>query len=93
MIDLRFNYNDEIINLTVDSNSKIKDVLLQFLERIDAPLDLGNNVNFRYGVKVLNHRRFIEKKVEELLHSGSLINYEKKKPLIYYPGPQHICPY
>ena len=93
MIDLRFDDCGKIIELTVDSDSKIKDVLLQFLERIDAPLNLDRvNVSFRFGSKFLNSPKFIEKKVKELLPSGSLINYIKKKNLTY-SGGEHICPY
>ena len=91
MIDLRFDDCGKIIELTVDSDSKIKDVLLQFLERIDAPLNLSH-VSFRFRGKSLNSPRFIEKNVEEILPSGSLIIYRKQKPMTY-SGGQHICPY
>ena len=94
MIDLRFDDCGKIIELTVDSDSKIRDVLLQFLERIDAPLDLDHsNISFRYRAKVLNSKRFIEKKVKDILPSGSVINYINKTNLVYSPGLQHICPY
>ena len=93
MIDLRFDDCGKIIELTVDSDSKIKDVLLQFLERIDAPLNLDCvNVTFKFGGKILNSPRFREKNVEEILPSGSLIIYRKQKPMTY-SGGQHICPY
>ena len=93
MIDLRFDDGCKIIKLTVDSDSKIRDVLLQFLERIDAPLNLDlENVYFRCRGKILNSPRFREKNVEEILPSGSLIIYRKQKPMTY-SGGQHICPY
>ena len=91
MIDLRFDDCGKIIELTVDSDSKIKDVLLQFLERIDAPLNLGH-VSFRFRGKILNSPRFREKNVEEILPSGSLINYVNRK-ILTYSGGLHICPY
>ena len=94
MIDLRFDDYGKIIELTVDSDSKIRDVLLQFLERIDAPLNLDlGNVYFRYGAKILNSSKLIEKKVKDILPSGSVINYINKTNLVYSPGLQHICPY
>ena len=93
MIDLRFDNDCKIIKLTVDSDSKIRDVLLQFLERIDAPLNLDlGNVSFKCRGKILNSSKFIEKKVKDLLESGSLIIYIKKIPMTY-SGGQHICPY
>ena len=93
MIDLRFDDCGKIIELTVDSDSKIRDVLLQFLERIDAPLNLDlENVSFRFGSKILNFSKFIEKKVKDILLSGSVIKYIIKKNLTY-SAAGHICPY
>ena len=93
MIDLRFNDCGKIIKLTVDSDSKIRDVLLQFLERIDAPLNLDYCIaTFKSRGKILNSPKFIEKNVKEILPSGSVINYITKRNLVY-SGGEHICPY
>ena len=93
MINIIFDNQGEMVHVTIDSNSLIKDVLLEFLKRNNYYENLDPNLYvFKSNGKVLNIPRFLEKRVRDLLTSGMKIRVFIKKPL-YYSGGEHICPY
>ena len=94
MINIIFDNQGEIQQvITVDSNSLIKDVLLEFLKRNNYDQNLDPKLYiFKSGGKILNTPRFIEKKVRDLLTSRMRIYFVKKLEM-HYSGGEHICPY
>ena len=76
----------------VEPNSIIKDVLKEFLKR--------NNYyekgiySFKYGARILNSPKFIDRRINDVLRPGVTINFVNKSELYYSPGGgEHICPY
>ena len=82
-----------IDTMCVEPNSILKDVLKEFLKRNnyyeDPVLDL---YAFRYGRKIINSAKFIDRRVKDLLRPGATIYFFKKIGLTY-SGGEHICPY
>ena len=92
MIVIFFDNQGETQVVAVDSNSLIKDVLLDFLKRNNYYENLDPNLYvFKSNGKVLNIPRFLEKRVRDLLTSGMKITFNNKQ--IPYSGGEHICPY
>ena len=87
-MEIRF-YGDTEDTMCVEPNSIIKDVLEEFLKR--------NNYyekgiyTFRYGFRVLNSPKFIDRRINDVLRPGETINFIKKREMKYSGG--HICPY
>ena len=93
MIHIIFDNQGERKYVTVDSNSLIKDVLLEFLKINNYDVNLDRRLwVFQSRGKILNHPRFLEKRVGDLLDSRMIIYFINKKS-IRYSGGEHICPY
>ena len=77
----------------VEPNSIIKDVLKEFLKRYNyyGGLDPRKYV-FKYGCKILNSPRFIDKRINSLVSDGGSIEFVKNSDMTY-SGGEHICPY
>ena len=79
--------------MCVEPNSIIKDVLKEFLVRNDYYGGLDPRIYaFRYGCKILNSPRFIDKRINSLVTDGGKIVFVKKSDMTY-SGGEHICPY
>ena len=79
--------------MCVEPNSIIKDVLKEFLKRNNIYEDPDSRLYvFRYGLKILNCSKFIDRRVNDLLRPGAIIKFVKKTNL-KYSGGGHICPY
>ena len=65
---------------------------MEFLKRNNYVQSLDPKLYiFKSGINILNHPRFIEKKVRDVLTSRKI--YFIKKLEIHYSGGEHICPY
>ena len=81
------------ITMCVEPNSIIKDVLKEFLVRNDYYGDLDPRIYvFKYGCKILNSPKFIDRRINSLVRPGGTIEIFKKLEL-RYSGGEHICPY
>ena len=92
MINLTFiDSSAGTLRVSVHSNSSIRDALLEYLEiNGNASLDLGDIV-FRVRGKIINHPKFLNKKVNELMHEGDKIIVMER--YVGGGGSFHICPY
>ena len=77
----------------VEPNSIIKDVLKEFLKRNNYYGDCSTELYiFRHGIRILNSRKFIDRRINDLLRPGVTIYFFNKIGLEYSCG-EHICPY
>ncbi len=92
-MEIRFVHGDMEDTMCVEPNSILKDVLKEFLKRNNIYEDPDSRLYvFRYGLKILNCSKFIDRRVNDLLRPGAIIDFVNKKGL-KYSGGLHICPY
>ena len=93
MINLTFiDYSAGTLRVSVDSNSSIEDALLKYLKIIGNNTSLNlDDIVFRARRKIINQPKFLNKKVNELMHERVSIYVVRKTEMA--GGNFHICPY
>ena len=82
-----------IDTMCVEPNSIIKDVLKEFLKRNNYYEIVEPRIySFKYRGKLLNSKFLIDRRVNNLLIPGAIINFVNQKDMKYSCG-EHICPY
>ena len=85
---LNFKVEDEgeKIDVSYDSSITVRDFLLDFLKKNNNYVTLDTKVySFKIMGKVLNHPKFLDKKIGDLIRQGQTITFIRKKD-VYYSG-------
>ena len=92
MINLTFiDSSAGTLRVSVHSNSSIRDALLEYLKIIGkSSLNLVD-IDFIVRGKIINRPKFLNKKVNELMHEGDKIIVMER--YVGGGGSFHICPY
>ena len=72
--------------VSYDSSISVRDFLLDYLKNNTNCVTLDTSVyTFKFGGKILNSNRFIDKKLGDLIRQGGIINIFRKRD-IHYSG-------
>ena len=70
--------------VSYDSSISVRDFLLDYLKNNTYYVTLDTSVyTFQFGGKLLNSKKFIDKKLGDLIRQGGTINFVRKKDMCY----------
>jgi hypothetical protein len=89
MSTITFTVNDNDRDHIVEYNSSItcKEFILDYLKKFTDLVSLDTTVyTFKMGMKVLNSQKWLEKKLSDVIESGSTVRFIRKQGLHYSGG-------
>ena len=89
MPNINFHINDQgqIKNVSYDENMLVEDFMKDYISKNCEVFSLDLEVyEFKFGAKVLNLPRFLNKKLKDIIRPNGIITFEKKQDLHYSGG-------
>jgi len=86
-INFRIDDDGEIINVSYDASITARDFILDFTSKHTSQSSTDPNLyTFKYGLKILNSPRFLDKKLQDLIKNDSVVYFTRKYGLHYSGG-------
>jgi hypothetical protein len=86
---INFKVDDEgkVISVSYDASITIKDFIRDYLAKKSYYVTLDTNVYiFKFGVKILNSQRCLDKLLKDVIRTDSIVYFTKKKEIQYAGG-------
>lgn len=86
---INFKVDDEgkVISVSYDASITIKDFIRDYLAKKSYYVTLDTNVYiFKFGVKILNSQRCLDKLLKDVIQTDSIVYFTKKKEIQYAGG-------
>ena len=86
-INFGVNYKGLIINVSYDASITARDFILDFTSKHTSQYSTDPTLyTFKYGLKILNSPRFLDKKLQDLIKNDSVVYFIRKHGLHYSGG-------
>ena len=86
-INFRINDGGEIINVSYDASITARDFILDFTSKHTSQSSTDPYLyTFKYGLKILNSPRFLDKKLQDLIKNDSVVYFTRKLSMHYSGG-------
>ena len=86
-INFRIDDEGEIINVSYDASITARDFILDFTSKHTSQSSTDPTLyTFKYGLKILNSPRFLDKKLQDLIENNSVVYLIRKHGLHYSGG-------
>ena len=89
MSRINFGVNDEglIINVSYDASITARDFILDFTSKHTSQSSIDSTLyTFKYGGRILNSPKFLDKKLQDLIKNNSVVYFTRKKWMLYSGG-------
>jgi hypothetical protein len=86
-INFGVNYEGLIINVSYDASITARDFILDFTSKHTSQSSIDSTLyTFKYGGRILNSPKFLDKKLQDLIKNNSVVYFTRKKELQYSGG-------